>query len=576
MHKEKPWLANYEKGVPHSLTYPPILIHEMLGDSTKKYPGNIAVRMVLKYLPLGVTIRSKMTYAQLDEMSDRLASALLNLGVVKGDRVAVILPNLPQMLITFFGVMKIGAIVVNTNPTYTHREIEHQLHDSGAETIVMLSGIYERFSSIRNKTPVRNIILTDIPDTLGFPFNKIVEKQVTAGGQMADVAPANDIHRFFDLIKSCPHRPPRVDINTEDVALLQYTGGTTGLPRAAMLTHRNITSNVIQLSHWLTDLEYGKDKIMGAIPFFHVYGMTVSMGLGIYAGCEIVVVPDPRNIEHVMEVIHRERCTIFPGVPAMYIGIINHPKATQYNLRSIKACVSGAAPLPMEVQEKFERITGGRLVEGYGLTEASPVTHANPILGKRKEGSIGIPFPDVESAIVALDPDEEGLFPLMGIGEEGEMVVKGPQVMKGYWNMPDDTSASIDKEGWLHTGDIARMDDEGYFYIVDRKKDLIIASGYNIVPREVEEVLFTHPKVQEAVVAGIPDMKRGETVKAYIVLKEGQNATVEEIIHHCKKNLAPYKVPKLMEFRRDLPKSQVGKFLRRVLVEEEKQRQQQG
>ncbi len=575
MYEDKPWLVHYEDEVGHTLTYPDILLHEMLVASAGSYSDNIAVRMVLKYLPLGVSIRSKLTYSRLNEVTDRFAAALGELGVGKGDRVAVMLPNLPQMVTAFYGIMKAGGVLVNMNPVYTAREIQHQLSDSGAETIVMLSGLYERLASIRDQTSVKNVILTDVPDTLRFPFKKLVERQVRAGGQMVDVPSASHIYRLFDLVKGHPPTPPRVAITPDDLALFQYTGGTTGIPKAAMLTHRNIVSNIIQLSHWFTSLEYGKDKMLGAVPFFHVYGMTVSMGMGIYTGSEVIVVPDPRSIEHVMDVIHREKCTIFPGVPAMYIGIINHPKVARYNLKSIKACLSGAAPLPMKVQEKFSEITGGRLVEGYGLTEAAPATHANPIYGMSKAGSIGIPIPDVNAAIMSLEPDEEERCLCVPVGEEGELVVKGPQVMKGYWGMDEETALSIDKEGWLHTGDIAKMDEEGYFYIVDRKKDLIIASGYNVVPREVEEVLFAHHKVEEAVVAGVPDSKRGETVKAYIVLKHGETATVDEIVEYCKENLAPYKVPKVVEFRSELPKSQVGKFLRRVLVEEERQKMRQ-
>lgn len=574
MYAQRPWLDHYEKSVPHTLTFSDIVIHQMLVDSAAAYPENIAVRMALGYLPLGVAIQSKMTYARLNEMTDRFATALDDLGVGKGDRVAVILPNLPQTLLSFYAVMKVGAIVVNTNPIYTAREIGHQLRDSGAETAVMLSSIYERLLSVRDQIPLKNVILTDIPDTVGFPFRRLVEKQVRTAGQMVDVPSGPGIHRLFDLINNHPPTPPGVKIEPDDVAIFQYTGGTTGRPKAAMLTHRNIASNIIQLSHWFPSLERGKDKILGAIPFSHVYGMTVSMGLGIYNGIEIIVVPDPRNIEHLMEIIHREKCTIFPGVPAMYIGIINHPKVAGYNLRHIKACLSGAAPLPMEVQETFRRITGGRLVEGYGLTEAAPVTHANPIYGRSKAGSIGIPLTGVESEIVALEPDEEGRFQSMPVGEEGELLVKGPQVMKGYWNMPDETAMSIDADGWLHTGDIAKMDADGYFYIVDRKKDLIIVGGYNVVPREVEEVLFAHSKVEEAVVAGVPDAKRGEMVKAYIVLKQGESATIEEIMNYCRQNLAPYKTPKQIEFRTELPKSQTGKFLRRVLVEEEREKMQ--
>ncbi|MCX7854204.1 MAG: AMP-binding protein, partial [Caldilineales bacterium] len=305
-------------------------------------------------------------------------------------------------------------------------------------------------------------------------------------------------------------------------------------------------------------------------PFFHVYGMTVCMLLGLKLGAEIFVVPNPRDLPAVMDMIQREKCTLFPGVPAMYIGIINHKDVAKYDLRSIKACISGAAPLPAEVQRRFEELTGGRLREGYGLTEAAPVPPANPLFSPSNAGSIGVPFPDVDARIVSLEPDENGKFRPLGVGEEGELAVRGPQVMVGYWNREDETRKVKDEEGWLYTGDIAKMDEDGYFYIVDRKKDLIIASGFNIVPREVEEVLFEHPKVQEAVVAGVPDPKRGETVKAYIVLKPGETATAEEIIAHCRQHLAPYKVPTLVEFRSELPKSMVGKFLRRVLVEEEK------
>lgn len=306
---------------------------------------------------------------------------------------------------------------------------------------------------------------------------------------------------------------------------------------------------------------------MGAIPFFHVYGMTVSMSLAIYVGAELDIIPNPRPIEGVMMAIQKERATIYPGVPTMYIGIINHPDVAKYDMKSVKACISGAAPLPMDVQVKFGEITGGRLVEGYGLTEAAPVTHCNPIYGQRKTGSIGIPFPDIEAKIM----DYEKLVE-KPVGEEGELWVKGPQVMKGYWDKPDETAKTITEDGWLRTGDIARMDGQGYFYIVDRLKDIIIASGFNIVPREVEEVLYLHPKVQEAVVAGVPDPYRGETVKAYVVLKPGETATVDEITAFCAKHLAQFKVPKQVEFRSELPKTQVGKFLRRVLVEEEKQK----
>ncbi len=572
VYDQKPWLANYEPDVPAEIQYEGQLLHETIEASAQKYPHNIAVRMLLKYLPLGLAIQSKMTYREFVDAVNRFAAALHSIGMKQGDRISVMLPNSPQQVIAFYGALKAGCTVVNTNPTYTPRELEHQLKDSGAHAILLLSGLYERFAKIKDSTSVEHVIVTDVSSSLGFPFKGMVEKQLRAGGLLADVPAGPGIHRFYDLLRSASPTPPSVSVDPDDVVLFQYTGGTTGVPKAAMLTHKNLVSNVLQLDAWMTQLEYGKEKTLGALPFFHVYGMTVGMLFNMFAGGELVVVPDPRNTNHILEIIHREKITLYPGVPAMYIAIVNHPRVREYDLHSVKACLSGGAPLPVEIQEKFEAITGGKLVEGYGLTETSPVLTANPIMGKRKAGSVGLPLPSTEIAIVALEANPDGTYTPLPQGDEGELVARGPQIMKGYWNRPDETAKTIDPEGWLHTGDIAKMDDEGYFYIVDRKKDLIIASGYNIVPREVEEVLYMHPKVLEAVVAGVPDPKRGETVKAYIVLKEGEVATVEEIIAFCKERLAPYKVPKLVEFRSELPKSQVGKFLRRVLVEEEKKK----
>lgn len=572
----KPWYSSYEAKVPPTIKPADRFLHQTLEDSAKRFPGHVAVRMILKYLPLGIAIQSKMTYQELNDKANRFAAALHGLGLKEGDRVSIMLPNTPQQIISFYGVLKAGMTAVNTNPTYTPRELQHQLHDSGAKAIVIMSGLVDRLKQIKGDTAVEQVIVTDVSDTLGFPFKGLVEKQLKETGSMAEVALGSSTHRFFDLLKSNPATPPKIGASMDDVVLFQYTGGTTGVPKAAMLTHRNLVSNVFQLEAWMPDLVPGGEKTLGAIPFFHVYGMTVAMLFGIYSGGEVIVVPDPRNTDHVLEIIHREKPTQYPGVPAMYIGIINHPKVQEYDLRSVKVCLSGGAALPVEVQEKFGEITGGRLVEGYGLTETSPVACANPVYGKRKSGSIGLPISSTDVEIVALEPAADGSWPRVKPGAEGELVIYGPQVMKGYWNKPDETAKTIDKDGWLHTGDIARMDEEGYFYIVDRKKDLIIASGYNIVPREVEEVLFMHPKVQEAVVAGIPDAKRGETVKAYVVLKPGQTATVEEMRAFCKESLAPYKVPTFVEFRSELPKSQIGKVLRRVLVEEEKAKQAKG
>ncbi len=569
---EKPWLAHYENSVPETLDYPAIPLHQMLEDSAKQYPNLSAIKMVLRYLPLGLTIGAELSYTDVMDKVNRLATALYDLGVRKGDRVAVQLPNSPHTIIAFYAALKIGAIVVNTNPIYTPREMKHQFSDSGAETLILLNSFYPKLQEIQAETDIKTVIICHINDFTGFPFNRLVKSAQEKDGQWVDVPEGQGVYHLTSLLSKYPPTPPAVEVTPDDVALFQYTGGTTGVPKAAMLSHRNLVANVVQCSYWLTDLEPGKDIFMGAIPFFHVFGMTVAMSLCMHIGGKLVVVPNPRPIDNVMDQIDRERCTIFPGVPAMYIGIINHPGVANYDLKSVKACISGAAPLPIEVQEQFGEITGGRLVEGYGLTEAAPVTHCNPIYGQRKSGSIGVPFPDVEARLVSLEPDAEGNFVEVAPGERGELALRGPQVMTGYWNKPDETANTKDAAGWLYTGDIATMDEEGYFYIVDRKKDLIIASGYNIVPREVEEVLFMHPAIQEAVVVGVPHPTRGETVKAFVVLKEGQSATADEIIAFCKTNLAPYKVPKMVEFRSELPKSLVGKFLRRVLVEEEKKK----
>ena len=406
-----------------------------------------------------------------------------------------------------------------------------------------------------------------MPDYVPAPFHSLVKRKLHKEGLMVDVTEGNGIYAFRKLLGAHPEAPPQVALSPDDTAFFQYTGGTTGVPKAAMLSHFNLVANTVQVRRWMVTLEEGKERVMGAIPFFHVYGMTVAMSLAMYIGAEIIVVPNPRPIDGVMKAIDKERATVFPGVPTMYIGIINHPDVGKYDLKSVKACISGAAPLPMDVQTKFGEITGGRLVEGYGLTEAAPVSHCNPIYGQRKAGSIGLPFPDVEAKIMDYDK-----FVEKPQGEEGELWLRGPQVMQGYWGRPDETAKTITADGWLRTGDIARMDSDGYFYIVDRLKDIIIASGFNIVPREVEEVLFEHPKVQEAVVAGVPDAYRGETVKAYVVLRPGAAATADELIAFCAERLAPYKVPKQVEFRSELPKTQVGKFLRRVLVEEERKK----
>ena len=567
---EHPWLRFYDPATPYTLTYPDVTLDQLLDDAARDYPDRTAITFALKYALGGrLLIGGKLPYRRLREQVDRLATALASLGVRKGDRVAVMLPNSPQFVTAFFAAMRLGAIVVNTNPTYTPPEIQHQIADSGAETIVLLNLFLPRLRKVQPDLPgLKRVVVTTIDDPLRFPIRSLVRHAQRKEPDWVDVVPDATTYRYADLL-AYPPAPPKVERSTDEVALFQYTGGTTGVPKAAMLTHRNLVHNTFQASAWLPNTQRGEERMMCALPFFHVYGMTVCMNLSVALAAKMIIVPNPRPIENVMDVLQRERATLFPGVPAMYIGIINHPNVAQYDLTSVRACISGAAPLPMEVQETFGRITGGRLVEGYGLTETSPITHANPVFGLRKPGSIGIPLPDVEAKIVDL---ETGAALAPGSDEAGELVVRGPMVMQGYWNRPEDTAGCLDADGWLHTGDIAKVDDDGYFYIVDRKKDMIIASGYKILPREVEEVLYAHPAVQEVAVAGVPDTYRGETVKAYIVLKAGAHATEEEIVAHCRASLAPYKVPKLIEFRAELPKTAIGKVLRRILVAEEQQK----
>jgi long-chain acyl-CoA synthetase len=473
------------------------------------------------------------------------------------------LPNCPQFVIAFYGVLRLGAVAVNTNPLYVSREMKEQFTDAGASTVILLDQFFPRLREIQAETKVARVIVVDVAETLAWPVRTIVHMVQRKHGEYVKVRKQSGVYFIRHLLRKYPPEPPKPDVAPSDVALFQYTGGTTGIPKAAMLTHRNLIVNTLQVSAWFAKVEKGKETVLAAIPFFHVYGMTTCMLYGIESGATIVMIPRPRPVDNVMKVLQKVRATIFPGVPTLYTAINNHPKAREYDMRSVKCCISGAAPLPMQVAETFERLTGGRLVEGFGMTEASPVTHCNPLFGKRKAGSIGVPVSDTEAAILDLDSSQP-----LPAGKEGELVVRGPQIMKGYWNRSEETALTV-QNGWLHTGDIARMDEDGFFYIVDRKKDMIAASGLKVLPREVEEVLFTHPKVQEAVVAGVPDAYRGETVKAYVVLKEGQQAAPEEIMEFCKLHLASFKVPKQVEFRKELPKTLVGKVLRRVLVEEE-------
>ncbi len=554
---DKLWLKKYPEEIPHEIELPAMPVQQFLTDAYNAYPDKIAVHFMGK----------ELTYKELYESALKFANYLRSLGVEKGDRVAVMLPNCPQAVIAYYGTMYAGGIVVQTNPLYTERELQYQMADSGAKVLLVMDILYPRAMKILKETALENVIVTGIKDYLPFPKNLVypfIQKKQYGFSVKVEHSGAN--HLFTHIMQSSSPQPIALDFDFEqDIALLQYTGGTTGSPKGVMLTHKNLIANTKMCDAWMYKSEEGNETILGILPFFHVYGMTTVLILAVMMKGKMVLLPK-FDVEQALKTIDKQKPTLFPGAPTMYIGLLNHPDIGNYDLSSIKACLSGSAPLPVDVQEKFERITGGKLVEGYGLTETSPVTHANFIWHDRVVGSIGVPWPNTD-AIILRGGDYEPLPP----GEIGEIAVKGPQVMKGYWNRPEETAMTF-FDGWFLTGDLGYMDENGYFYVVDRKKDMIIAGGFNIYPREVEEVLYEYEAIQECVVAGIPDPYRGETVKAYIVLKEGYSVTEEQLNEYCRKNLAAFKVPRQYEFRKELPKTAVGKILRRSLIDEEKQK----
>jgi len=555
---ERPWQKQYDKGVPTTIDYPAVPLFYFLEDAAKKHPET----------PCTIFKGARITYKEMNEITDRLAAGLADLGVKKGDRVGIFMPNTPQFVMAYFGILKAGGVVVATNPLYSAREIEHQVNDAGIEIMLVMSNFYNIIKEVQPKTRIRKLIVTNIKETLppvlAFLFGLTKEKK---GGFRVELQQGDMWMK--DLIER--HKPedrPKVEIGPDDVALFQYSGGTTGISKGAVALHRNLVSCTLMIRSWMINCVDGQEVVLMAIPLFHVYGMVAGMCFGMRAASAMVMIPNPRDIKDVLDNLQKYKATIYPGVPAMYNAINNHPdvKAKKYDLSSIKACISGSAPLLRETKEKFEALTGGKLVEGYGMSETPTATHANPLFGKNPSGSIGLPLPDIDCRIISLDDE----LTVMPVGEIGELVVKGPNVMKGYHNMPTETANSL-RDGWLYTGDIARMDEEGFFYIVDRKKELIKPGGYQVWPRDVEEVIAMNPKVLEVGVAGIPDAYRGETVKAWVVLKPGETATEEEIKDWCRDKLAKFKVPTHVEFRDELPKTTVGKILRRELVRQHKE-----
>ncbi|WP_342602497.1 long-chain-fatty-acid--CoA ligase [Peribacillus sp. FSL E2-0159] len=554
----KPWQAIYPEQIPAVLSYEDKPLYSFLKESAEEFPDKVSIHFQGK----------ELTFREVHESALKFAAYLKSIGLQKGERVAVMLPNCPQGVISFFGILMAGGVVVQTNPTYTERELEYQMKDSGAKIILAMDILFPRVTAVASRTDIEHIIVTAIKEYLPFPKNLIYPFiQKKQYGIVINVEHAGNHHLFSEIMKRKITEEVTVPIDVHnDLALLQYTGGTTGFPKGVMLTHKNLLANTKMCNAWLYKNKRGEERILAILPFFHVYGMTTVLVLSVMEGNTMIIMPK-FDVEATLKTIQKQKPTMFPGAPTMYIGLLNHPDIAKYDLSSINACISGSASLPLEVQEQFEKITGGKLVEGYGLSETSPVTHANFIWDQpRVKGSIGLPWPDTDSVILSLENFEE-----LPPNEIGEIAIKGPQVMQGYWNRPDETEKTF-KNGWLLTGDLGYMDEQGFFYVVERKKDTIIAGGFNIYPREVEEVLYEHEAIQEVVVAGIPDPYRGETVKAYVVLKKNARATEEELNEFARKHLASYKVPRSYEFRDELPKTTIGKILRRVLIEEEKKK----
>lgn len=535
---DRPWLKNYPAR--WDLDYPKISLYHYLKEVADQYPERTAL----------IFIGDQITYREMMENINRMAAAFTAMGLSKGDRIALMLPNCFAYVYSYYAAMRQGLVVAQINPLLTARELSFIVRDSNARVLIVVDTMYQTVEQAMLDRDIENLIIVPLTG----------QKIEAAGARL-----------FDDILQQHEPNPPDVEIDPEeDLAVLQYTGGTTGFPKGAMLTHYNLVANAEMTREMLREWKekFGDKELlsMGLLPFFHSYGMTCCLNAGLTIPSGQIMVPQ-FNADLVLYLVQQYKPVLFPGVPTAFIALMNHPEVQNYGLDSIEVCISGAAPMPVEAIEQFEHKTGSSILEGYGLSEASPITHSNPFLGVRKPGSIGMPYPNTDCKIVDPDRGEQE----MPVGEEGELIIKGPQVMKGYWNRPDETARTL-RNGWLYTGDIAQMDEDGYFYIVDRKKDMIIYGGYKIFPREVEEVLYEHPKVAEAVCIGIPEKFFGEVVKAFVILKDGAAATPEEIIDFCRARLVKYKVPRQVEFRSELPKSMVGKILRKDLSIEEQRR----
>jgi long-chain acyl-CoA synthetase len=548
---DRPWLQHYDEGVPAELEFEAVTIPEQLARTAKSMPRRTAL----------VFQGARLTYAQLDDHVSRLATALERLGVGPGVRVAVHLPNLPQTVIAFQATLRAGGQVVLTNPMYTAAELEHQWKDADCQVAITADFLFAAvIEPVRGDLPVREYVIASIPEYLPWPIRWLAPFKLRRNDPplWARVTAEDHISRFRELIQRTPAKPhPQLDF--EAPAVLQYTGGTTGRSKAALLTHRNLAANVQQIDAWFGAGNPGQEVMLACLPLFHCFGMTVSMNWGLAKGMTIVLVPNPRDLTALLSAIVDERVTIFPGVPALYNLLNNDPSAQNSDLSSVRACISGSAPIPVEVMRLFESRTGSTIVEGFGLSETSPVTHCNPLEGERRPGWIGIPVSNTDAKVV--DDDGRDLPP----GEEGELLVRGPQVMQGYWNRPKESAEVLLEDGWLATGDLATMSEDGFFRIVGRKKDMINCSGFKVYPDEVDAVLIEHEAVLEAATIGVPDPERGETVRSFVVLAPGAQAGEDELRDFCRDKLAAYKVPREVRFLDELPKSTVMKVLRREL-----------
>jgi len=549
-----PWVAHYEPQVARHIGDFNRPINGFLEESAGKYPSHSAT----------VYFGAALSFDRLNRMANRFANSLPGLGFQPGDRVALMLPNCPQMVAAYYGILKARGVVVQINPLLSAPEVAFHVQDSGAKILFALPRFEDIYGPLLDDGSLEHVVLTHVGDYAGFPYNILIPLLGRIHREHSGPLKGRGRHDFRKLTATASDLNPSPAPRGGDLALIQYTSGTTGKSKGAMLTHANLVANALQCHAWLHDIKPGPggDSFLAVIPFFHVYGMTVCMNLALEAGCTLVLLPR-FNVDAVLSAVRRYRCTIFPGVEIMYNALNHSPKSAKGYLKSIRSCISGAGPLYREVQEKFEALSGGKVSEGYGLTEASPVTHSNPLFGERRTGSIGLPFPDTEARVVDQGQVDRELPP----GEAGELLVRGPQVMQGYWKRPEET-AKVLGGGWLHTGDIAKMDQDGFFYIVDRKKDMIKTRGENVYPRSLEEVLMRHPQVADVVVVGIPDEALGEKIKAYIVAK-GPRPDPGDLADYCRKFLAKFEIPQEFEFRDSLPKNIIGKTLRRLLREEE-------